>query len=169
MPQPKLYKEDKMITLNLNPTREQLVALIESANGLIDLDTAAVKSGHCENVKYMTLDCYLKAKKRGKEYTIINHRKIKGCELRIGVIWYNDESMAGRTQTVSWDKDGLALLDIESNIIYIISPDDELWFVNEFTKTRGIKLYNIGVRPHDLSSYVVITDKTENDQIEKYL
>lgn len=158
-----------MITLNINPTRAQLVALIESVNGLIDLDTAAVKSGHCENVKYMTLDCFTSAKTNGKEYTVVNHHTTKGCELRIGVIWYNGAEMAGRTQTVSWNKDGLALLDIESDIIYIISPDDELWFVNEFTKTRGIKLYNIGVRPHDLNSYVVITDKTENDQIEKYL
>lgn len=158
-----------MITLNINPTRDQLLSVISSSNGLIDLDTAAVKSGHCDNVKYMSLDCYLKTKKAGKEYTIINHRKIKGCELRIGVIWYNGESMAGRTQTVSWEKEGLSLLDVESDIIYIISPDDELWFVNEFAKTRGIKLYNIGVRPHDLQSYVIIADADENAQIEKYL
>jgi len=169
MPQPKLYKEDKMITLNINPTRDQLLSVISSSNGLIDLDTAAVKSGHCENIKYMSLDCYLKTKTAGKEYTITNHKKIKGCELRIGVIWYNGAQMAGRVQTISWDKDGLALLDVEADIIYVINPDDEIWFVNEFAKSRGIRLYNIGIQPRGLDSYVIIADADENQQIEKYL
>lgn len=158
-----------MITLNTTPSREELLALIASSNGLIDLDTASVRSGHCEHLKYMTPDCYLKAKTAGKEYTIINKHSQHGTELRIGVIFYSGSEMAGRVQTVSWKQDGLALLDIESDIIYIISPDDELWLVNEFTRTRGIKFYNIAVQPQRLDSYVIISDADENQRIEKYL
>lgn len=160
-----------MIKVNNTPSRKELVALIESNNRVIDLDPAAVKSGYCEQVKYHNIESFLSKYNTGKTVEIKNLHAKEGTKLRVTELKYEENNLHGYRTTITLSQDSLALLDTDKGIVYVIGPDDESWFVSEFAKIRGIKLFEIAVHPVYLqeNEYVMISNDLIKDRLERYL
>lgn len=160
-----------MIKVNNTPSRKELVALIESNNRIIDLDPAAIKSGYCEQLRFHNIEAFLSKFTTGKTFEIKNAHAKEGTALRVTELKYEEHDLRGYRTTVSLKDDSLALLDTDKGIVYVINPDDESWFVNEFRRVRGIKLFEIAVRPvylHD-GEYVMVSNDLIKDRLERYL
>lgn len=160
-----------MITVNNNPSRQDLVVLIESNNRIIDLDPASIKCDYCEQVNYYTPEAFLSKRKDGKTVTIKNVPASKGNALRITITGYTTDSLVGFSSVVTWKENSLAILDIDSKILYIVNVDDETWFVHEFRKHRGVALYETAVRPLYVKccEYVMVANGDIKSKLERYL
>lgn len=160
-----------MITVNNTPSREDLVALIESNNRIIDLDPASIKTGYFEQVKYHNIEAFLSKYTDGKTFEIKNAHAKEGAALRVTELKYKEHDLSGYRTTIVLKGDALALLDTDKGMVYIINPDDESWFVNEFRKVRGIKLFEIAVHPVYLreNEYIMVSNDLIKDRLERYL
>ena len=160
-----------MIKVNNTPSRQELVALIESNNRIIDLDPAAIKSGYCEQLRFHNIEAFLSKFTTGKTFEVKNNHAKEGTSLRITELKYEEHDLRGYRTTVSLKEDSLALLDTDRGIVYVINPDDESWFVNEFRKVRGIKLFEIAVHPVYLheGEFVMVSNDLIRDRLERYL
>lgn len=160
-----------MITINNTPSREDLVALIESNDRIIDLDPASIKCEYCEQVTYHTPEAFLSKLKDGKTVTIKNASPREGNALRITTTDYRADSLIGVSSVVTWKGNSLAILDVDSKILYIINVDDETWFVHEFKKHRAITLYEASIRPSYVKccEYVMIANNDAKSKLERYL
>ena len=160
-----------MITVNNNPSREDLVALIESNNRIIDLDPASIKCDYCEQVNYYTPEAFLSKRKDGKTVTIKSAPASEGNALRITITGYTTDSLVGFSSVVTWKENSLAILDIDSKTLYIVNVDEETWFVHEFRKQRAIALYETAVRPSYVKccEYVMVANGDIKSKLERYL
>lgn len=160
-----------MITINNTPSREDLVALIESNSRIIDLDPASIKCEYCEQVTYHTPEAFLSKLKDGKTVTIKNASPREGNALRITTTDYRTDSLVGVSSVVTWKGNSLAILDVDSKILYIINVDDETWFVHEFKKHRAIALYETAVCPSYVKccEYVMVANGDIKSKLERYL
>ena len=91
--------------------------------------------------------------------------------LRITELKYEEHDLRGYRTTISLKQNALSLLDTDTGVIYVINPDDESWFVNEFRKIRGIKLFEIAVHPVYLreDEYIMVSNDLIKDRLERYL
>lgn len=160
-----------MIKVNNTPSRKELMDLIESNNRIIDLDPAAVKSGYCEQLRFHNIEAFMSKFADGKTFEIKNAHAKEGTALRITELKYKESDLLGYRTTIVLKDDALALLDTDKGIVYVINPDDESWFVNEFRKIRGIKLFEIAVRPVYLreGEYIMVSNDLIKDRLERYL
>ena len=160
-----------MIKVNNTPSRQELMELISSNNRVIDLDPASIKSAYSEQVKFHSLEAFLSKFSTGKTFEIKNAGTKEGMGLRITELKYEEHDLRGYRTTISLKQNALSLLDTDTGVIYVINPDDESWFVSEFTKIRGIKLFEIAVHPVYLqeNEYVMVSNDLIKDRLERYL
>ena len=160
-----------MITVNNTPSRQDLVALLESSNRVIDLDPASIKCGYCEQVKFHTPEAFLSKFKDGRTVAIESAATREGNALRITTTDYTKDGLVGFSSVVTWKENSLAILDTDSKTLYIINVDDEAWFVHEFKRYRAIALYETAVSPSYVKGceYIMVSNDDVKTKLERYL
>lgn len=161
-----------MIKINTQPTRDELMEVLENNHGLIDLDTTAIKCGYCENLKYLTLEAFTSGKRKGKIFNIKNLHSKEGTALRIAAETSSkNDTYNGYITSICWNQEGMAFLDTNNSTIYVIGLDDESWFVHTFKKVRNIDLYNIAVMPEYVKDceYIILANDNDKETLRRYL